>query len=61
MDYLKEPFPSEIKLSGDEYDEVTVIEAALTPYLQNMEYLFVTGAKSLDKALIKIGLRSKAI
>lgn len=49
MDYLKEPFPSEIKLSGPEYDEVTVIEAALTPYLQNMECLFVKGIESLDE------------
>ena len=49
MGYLKEPFPSEIKLSGPEYDEVTVIEAAITQYIANMEFNFVTGAKSIDK------------
>lgn len=47
MKYLKEPFPSEIKLTGDEYNQVTVIDAAVTSYLSNMEYNFVTGAKSL--------------
>ncbi len=47
LPYLKEAFPSEIKLTGEQYNTVEVINAGLSAYVDNMEYNFVTGVKSI--------------
>lgn len=45
--YIKEVLPSEVKLTTQEYELVELINASLEQYIDNAEYQFVTGDKSL--------------
>lgn len=47
--YLKEPFPTAVKMLPEEYNEIERINASLQVYIKNSDYNFITGVKDLEK------------
>ena len=46
--YLKRPEPAEIKMTGDEYAEITTIKAALDPQLEYLESCYIRNTDGVD-------------
>ena len=46
--YLKRPEPAEIKMTGDEYADITTIKAALDPQLEYLESCYIRNTEGAD-------------
>lgn len=46
--YLKESFPTAVKMTPDEYNEIERINASINVYIQSSDYDFITGVKDVD-------------
>src|SRR5690606_24149686 len=46
--YLKEPFPSAVKMTIEEYNDIELISVSLNVFLKSSEYDFITGEKDID-------------
>ncbi len=46
--YLKETFPTAVKMTIEEYSTIELINASISVYLQSSDYDFITGVRNID-------------